>query len=414
MVRSSNISFVLDFSPTSSGRLFPRNRDSLSHKRQETNLSQRILVWPSLDALRASLTQSKCIDLEKPRSIDLDILSGKDDVLNASVTVRPASAGLRLHTADAVALDAELDLLHRSEPGSISIGGLSAETTIAIRIPYSLDNDLREIDVHMSVEYSTVKGTYNLSYNTCISTVLPLAINVQDIFTKRTLISNFSINTSTAVPVYVKSCAVKGSPDFRPLSQPLDDGGMVVFPNQPLSFVSKINRIGMFTRSSALPVERKMLLEIEYHCLDSGIIAVIEHCFLEDLARSPFKMFSLALRPYLQMVARKRFSVEDLGSISIGSEICIGNFEEWSWDSIVNGFPPHEADGLSRWIKAWHNARLSLSSATILTDIRPDKSYASAGRIPEAVPTTSSHYTGGGAPNAGNTYRPTEGCSEIF
>ena len=46
--------------------------------------------------------------------------------------------------------------------------------------------------------------------------------------------------------------------------------------------------------------------------------------------------------------------------------------------------------------------------------MRLDKSYTLAGRLPKAVPATSSHYTGGSAPDAGNTYRPTEGCSEIF
>ena len=356
LIQSSNIKFVLDLTPTTKGPLLLRNRDSDPQKRNIQCLSQRILVWPSCSGLEVSMVHFESINLEKPNSIKLTISSGRDTILSGKVTLRPASAGLRLHTAEAVALDNDYDIKGNARQGSICIDGISLECSATFRIPYSLENDLRDIGVQAIIEYSTAQGNFTFSSNANIPTLLPLAINVQDIFREDAVVSNFTIGTSTAVPVHISSCVLEGNPDFRTLSPPLSEDGCDVFLNQPLSMVSKIYRI-VGSKDSIVPVEEKVLLKIRYRCLDKDIIASVEQRFSDALAHTPFQKFSRALKPFLRTAFRATISAGDLEVFSLCREIAIGSYESWKWDSLIIGFGP-EAEGLSKWLKEWHHVRL--------------------------------------------------------
>lgn len=353
-VQSSNIRFTLDLSPATEMPLFSRNRDSASSLEPNNSTNrQRLLVWPRSESLDARLTHYESMNLEQPNAIKVAISSGWNDITKCKLSMRAASAGLRLHTAEAEVLDKKPASLGKSQPGSMNVDELSADTTVNIKIPYSVESLPREISVRALIEYTTLKGDYAFSCSASLSILLPLAINVQDSFKQAMLVSKFTIGPSTPVPVRISSCHLEGNRDFRVISPILTESGLDVFPRQPLALISRIYQKteGKDGKESA---QNKLFLKVEYRCLDEEIRAAVETKFLGDLATTPLQKFSRLLRRSLLAASHVLFATQDLEVLGIRREINVGSFEEWAWDEVLVGLLPEDEAELCRWLRGWH------------------------------------------------------------
>lgn len=356
-VRSSNIKFTLDLSPATETPLFPRNRDSASSF--DSNIStnrQRFLVWPRSESLDTHLTHYESMNLEHPNSIKVAIAAGWNDITKCKLSIRAATAGLRLHTAEAKVLDEKTAISSDSQPGSMNIEEISANSTVNIKIPYSVETDPREISVRALIDYTTLKGDFAFSCSASLAILLPLAINVQDSFTQALLVSKFTIGPSTPVPIRISSCHLEGNRDFRVLAPNVTKVGLDVFPSQPLSLVSKIYQTleGRDRRESA---RNKLFLKVEYCCLDEEMRAAVETVFLGDLATTPLQKFSRLLRRSLPAASHLLFATQDLEAVGIRRMIHVGSFEQWAWDSMLTGLSPKDGAELCRWLRGWHEVR---------------------------------------------------------
>ncbi len=353
-VQSSNIRFTLDLSPTVETPLVAKSKDptSLLHSTNSTN-GQRFLVWPRSESLDSRLTHYESMNLEQPNSIKVAISAGWNDVTKCKLSIRAASAGLRLHTAEAEILDEKTAFLEKSQPGSMNINQISAGTTVNIGIPYSVETEPREISVRALINYTTLKGDFAFSCSASLSILLPLAINVQDSFKQAVLVSKFTIGPSTPVPVRISSCHLEGNRAFRVVAPILTKIGLDVFPRQPLSLISKIYQTseGRDRRDST---QNKLFLKVEYRCLDEEIRAAVETVFLGDLATTPLQRFSRLLRRSLLAASHRRFATQDLEAVGCRRVIHVGSFEEWAWDAMLTGLSPKDGAELCRWLRGWH------------------------------------------------------------
>ena len=292
----------------------------------------------------------------------MKICSGWNDITRGRLSLRAASAGLRLHTARAEIRNAIIAITDKSQPGSISFDQLGSNITVDINVPYIVESDLKEITVRAEVTYTTEPGEFVYACGSKISTVLPLTINVRDVFKKSTLFSTFTVGTPNLTPVKIIECTVEGNEDFNAVSRILGGGVHDIFIRQPLSLVSRIRRTfrGNPSLDADETIQSKLSLHVEYRCLDEDILAVAENMCLNALSATRLQKHSRLLIPALLATLKSRFSPQQLEVAGLLHEIDMGTFEDYSWESsILAGLPPDLGEELARWLRNWHSVCLS-------------------------------------------------------
>lgn len=358
-IQCGNILFVHSLSPSSDGSPFAKTRYSAL---SELASRRRLLLWPQSRSLDVRLSHSENIHIERSKSIVVKICSGWNEITHGRLSLRAASAGLRLHTARAEIRNGITAVTDKSQPGSISFDQLDSNITVDINVPYSLESDLKEIAVRAEVTYTTERGEYVYACGSKISTVLPITINVRDVFKKSTLFSTFTVGTPNSTPVKILECTVEGNDDFNAISRILDGGVHDVFSRQPLSLVSRIRRTfrGKPSLDADETIQSKLFLHVEYRCLDQDVLTVAEDMCLEALSATPLQKLSRLLIPALLTTLNSRFSPQQLEVAGLLHEIDVGTFEDYSWESsILAGLPPDLGEELAQWLRNWHNVRLS-------------------------------------------------------
>ncbi len=355
-VQSENIVFIHDLSPPTEGIFFAGNRDGMPFESTHGSHQARILVWAHSRALEARLSHSRSINLEHTRSLVIDVSSGWNNISEGRIQLRPATAGLRLHTAEAELEGSDTDILDRSQPGSIKFGALSADTTVRVRIPYSLESDLKQIVVKIEVHYTTAEGSFIYACNRKISILLPVGVNVQDIFKEAALFSKFTISTADLTPLRISKCSLEGTRDFDVATPPLTDSELEIFARQPLSLVTKICRSvrSQNETESDGKLRRKLSLLIEYFRLDQEITIAVEQAFSAALTDSPFQEFSRLLVSAISARLRSIVSSQNLETIGIMREVHVGGFEDYGWDSTLSGLSPGYRHEIADWLQSWH------------------------------------------------------------
>ena len=359
-IQIANLVFVNDASPTSSVSLFTRFRDPMTCNRNLRDQA-RLLIWPAPRSLEARVTHCEDVNLELPRSINVELSSGENDISQGKLLLRAASAGLRLHTAKAWVDKGDLKITDKNQPGTITFDGLPVGTTAYIRVPYSVENDLKDIVVRVEVTYTTSEGDFTYASNSKISILLPLAINVQDIFKQNILFSRFTIGTANSVPLRIFNCYLEGNEDFYVDSPALTGTELDVFDLQPLSFISRIRK--RLDRQKSVGkgelIKRRLRLQIEFRCLDEEICAAAEILFFAALERSPFQVYSRILKPILSATLRKSFSIQRLEAGVLQREFQLEKFDEREWDLYLSGLAIDQRQLLAAWLKTWHEVRIS-------------------------------------------------------
>lgn len=335
------------------------------------------LVWPAPRSLEARVKHSEYVNLELPRSINVELSSGENDVSQGKLLLRAASAGLRLHTAKALVEKGDLKITDKTQPGIVTFDKFPVATTACIRVPYSVEDDLKDIDVRVEVTYTTSEGDFTYAFNSKVSILLPLAINVQDIFKRNNLFSRFTIGTANSVPLRVFNCHLEGNENFSVNSPALTGVELDVFDLQPLSFISRtqkrLNRQNGKGKNEAM--KRRLYLQIEFRCLDEEICAVAENFFSTALKRSPFQKYSRILEPMLSATLRKSFSIPRLEAGVLQREFYLEKFDEREWESQLSGLAIDQRQLLVVWLKAWHEVRIHLRYSLKFADFLLGTTY---------------------------------------
>ena len=373
-ILSGNILFNHSLSPPSDGPEFARSRYSVP---SEINNQRRLLLWAQSRSLEARLSHSKTIHLERPKSILVEISSGWNDIIRGRLSLRAASAGLRLHTAQAEVRNGNVLITDKVQTGSISFGQFLSNMTVDILVPYSLESDLKDIMVRAEVAYTTERGDFIYICNSKISTVLPITINVRDTFKESTLFSTFTVGTANSIPVKILRCIVEGNEDFSATSQIVNNVQADVFVRQPLSLVSRICRTSRGKRSLDVSgtLQKKLFLHVEYQCLDQKILAAAENIYSKALEATPLQKLSRLIIPALLTNLSSRFSTQQLEATGLLQKIEIETFGKDGWgSSVLTGLPPDLGEEIVSWSKIWHGVRVSSILMLEVADVSSDSS----------------------------------------
>ena len=349
-IQAGNIDFKHDHEPSASG-FFPVNAKSLmSSKHPDATDRQHILVWAEPQHLEVRLLHHKFVHLEQPKSIECEISSGQNEITQGKLLLRAASAGLRLHTADAEVKNKLINIMDTSQSGSIGFSSLTANSTVRIKLPYSLEGDLGEIVVRVEVIYNTKRGEFRYVSHLKLSVSLPVAVNVQDTFIGEILFSRFTIGTASATPLKILRTYIENDSSLIACCQSLGKTELDLFDRQPLSLVVKIQRAANRIDGK----QQKLYLRIEYRSLDQDIYQAVEECFLKSLKATAYWLYSRLLMPALQKALRTSLATQDFESIGLSRETNLGSFEEYSWSPIVAAISPTRREELTNWLRNWY------------------------------------------------------------
>lgn len=336
------------------------NRDSWSAGTKELSLNDnwpmrenRILIWPSQHSMAVKIRLSSKIHLEQPRSIIIEINSNQNAILGGELLLKAASAGLRLHTADSELVNGSNRISDVSQPGVVGFTQIPTNSTVAVKVPYRLDSETKEITIRVEVRYRTDDGNFVFSDTQALSVALPLGVNVQDIFKQDSLFSKFSMSSSTTAPLRLLNCHLEGTNDFEVTTPVSDPPSFYVSSRQPVSMVYKILRKSTL-RSPTGPLQTRLSMHIEYICLDEEVFAAVRGCFTSALAASEFSEYCRLLVPILLATLRSTMSKHGLEEIGLIREIRLGLFRNDEWEASLAGLPEATSRRLFLWLADWH------------------------------------------------------------
>lgn len=188
----------------------------------------RLSFFPAPRNLMVRLEVPNQIHLEHPKATEIVLDAGENDVLKGELRLRSATAGLRLMTAELQILDGQGVVKTSEKPGVVTLNNFKTGQIVRLRVPYTSENELTELSVKVEVDYTTENGDFFFGDKLSVAVVLPLAVNVQDVFKPESLFSKFQVSTAIAeMPLRILKATLEGSTSFEATSGRGTDGSMV-------------------------------------------------------------------------------------------------------------------------------------------------------------------------------------------
>lgn len=189
----------------------------------------RLSFFPAPRNLMVRLEVPNQIHLEHPKATEIVLDAGENEVLKGELRLRSATAGLRLMTAELQILEGQGVVSANERPGVITLNNFRMGQTVRLRVPYTSENELTELSVKVEVDYTTDNGDFFFGDKLSVAVVLPLAVNVQDVFKPESLFSKFQVSTAIAeMPLRILKATLEGSMSFEATSGGGTNGSMVV------------------------------------------------------------------------------------------------------------------------------------------------------------------------------------------
>jgi trafficking protein particle complex subunit 10 len=320
------------------------------------------------------LFASRCLHLDRNRFLEVELSSGWNNVSSGELHIRAATAGLRLQTSDVKVVNSQLEIFKRSEAGVIRFGALKPESKVKILVPFNLENDVNDISLKLEISYTTERGTFFSATNPSISIMLPLGVNVQDVFKHDVLFSRFTISSATSSPLRLLKSKLEKSDVFEAQNGGDLPNPVMVFPRQPASLLYKITRYAAQTAASSTPSNRRrgrssLSLIVHYICLEEEIENAVTSALIDGLSETPLLQYSRLIIPTLISQLNSRLSPYVLERIALTGELSLSILSGINWCEFFLGLGRRSSleedisSLVARWIQMWceQRARIELT-----------------------------------------------------
>ncbi|KAK6333627.1 hypothetical protein TWF730_003812 [Orbilia blumenaviensis] len=302
----NNLTFKHKFKPDP-----PSNGESIPLSVLRKLESPKIILFQAPETFYIGLNSPKLIQLDKLRTVEVEVNSGNTVVERVEMKIKSLTAGLRLLVSDIQVVngtdegptpdDITLDL---DEAGLIKLGSKSEGKrlgNITLRIPYKSDGDLNELSVRLEANLTTGTIAYKYIATPSVPVALPLSVNVQDIFSRAALFSKFQVSTVNHLPLRIVRTELEGSKAFRTSTgigyQDLDEG-IVVYMKQPAAFTFKTTRISGGEQFSS----DNLYLRVMWRGVGDEIVVAVNAAFASHLATAGYGRYERLLTPTLEEI----------------------------------------------------------------------------------------------------------------
>ena len=329
--------------------------------------SPKLLVYHRPESFNAKLIASRYMHLDRNRALELILSPGWNQVISGELHVRAATAGLRLQTSEAKVVNGPLEISKKSEAGIIRFGAVEKKSSSKLVIPYNLEHEVNGISLKLEISYITEKGTFFFATLPSVSIMLPLGVNVQDVFKHKALFSKFTIASASSSPLRLLRIRLENSEVFKAEGGTILSKPLTIFPRQPASMLYKITKLG----SAPIPVpstpkqNKKALLSLvlNYTCLEEEI----ENAVTQDLDQA---LESNPLHPYTQLIIHAviaellgHLSPYDLEHTAVLEEVSTAGLASIRWRDHFSGLgrTPNQKEELSikleEFLQEWQRRR---------------------------------------------------------
>ncbi|KAF9870654.1 tmem1 family protein [Colletotrichum karsti] len=324
-----------------------------------------VQLYRPAGGLRCRLTAAKDIQLDKNNSVDLEVSTGWNSITSCELSVKPATGGLRISSTEAGFIGDSFEYEKPPEAGLFRFKAVPESSTIKMRFPYTVEQDVPNISVRVEVTYTTDDGTYQYSSVVSIPIALALGVNVQDVFKDKALFSRFSVSTASASPLKLFATELLDSDVFKAHSAPVSKRIVTVFPKQPASLLYKITRKSADVITAKTP--RTMYLKLQYSVLLEEIIDHIEEVFAEATKQLPLSTFSGFIIGRVLAEVRSGLSDYELERAALLGEAPTSFISPLLVDGAIAGLGAVPGTGedasimLKAWLKDWQAAHPKLT-----------------------------------------------------
>ncbi|KAH7417323.1 TMEM1 family protein-like protein [Cadophora sp. MPI-SDFR-AT-0126] len=324
ILETSNIVLEYDHSTTE----LSSPRDNMFFK------CPKLLIYHRSEAFDVQLYSSRYMHLDRNRSLEIVLSSGWNKLENGELHVRAATAGLRVQTSEAKIIKGSLELSKNAEASIIRFGAMDPHSLVRIVMPFSLEHEVNDISLKLEVSYTTQKGIFFFATTPSVSIMLPLGVNVQDVFKHKALFSKFTISSSTTSPLRLLGSKLESSEVFEAHSGLTLSRPLVVFPRQPASMLYKITKSPF--SETARQASRKgpkstLSLVLNYICLEEEIEDAVTLNLNQVLAGGQWQQYIRLIVPVVLAQVRIRLSPYDLERTAVLCEFSTSILSSVRW-----------------------------------------------------------------------------------
>ena len=277
--------------------------------------------------------------LARNRALEIELSSGWNNVTSGALHLRAATAGLRLQTSEASVIDGSIEISDKSEAGLIHFGVMKPNSTSRLRLPFSVEHEANDISLKLEVSYTTKYGDFVFAINPSVSIMLPLGVNVQDVFKHKALYSRFTITSASSSPLRLLSSNLENSDVFQAECGAGLTRSLVIFPRQPASILYKIIKSPSMTSNSSSGKGSKAALSLVLHyiCLEEEIDNAVTLSLSKFFEESELNSYIRLIIPTVLSVLRRRMSPEDVEHTAILSELLTSVLSAVRWQEHLSG-----------------------------------------------------------------------------
>ncbi|KAK3984107.1 trafficking protein particle complex subunit 10 [Cladorrhinum sp. PSN332] len=306
----------------------------ISDKSSSSGLRNASLtLYQRASCLDVQVVGSKDLQLDQKKLLDLELSTGWNNIKTCEVKIKSATGGLRLIMNEAEVIGANQPT--KSEGGSFKFSAIAEKSTVKIRFPFTVEQDLLDVAVRAEVVYTTDRGSFTFARTSTIPISLALEVNVQDIFKHEALFSRFAVSTASNSPLRLFKSELLSSELFeshfgQPSSHPV-----LIFPKQPTSLLYKITR-----KPGVKPgpkTKKTLHLKLYYSVLQDEIEHLLKEALSDALEPSPLWEFSKAVTSRLLHVVRSSLSSHDLEKAGLLGELSTSFLLGTNWEAQFPG-----------------------------------------------------------------------------
>ncbi|RMZ77980.1 hypothetical protein DV738_g4137, partial [Chaetothyriales sp. CBS 135597] len=351
-VQIGQISFILSLQDDEEN-----NAERLLGTMQPDLVHPSILLYPGPGSPIIELSPSADVSLGKPRTVTLKVQATEHDLSRCKLRMRAATAGLRLQIHDAIAHreSSELEVVRENEATWLLFAPIAKAEATEIVVPFTLENANEvSISVRCELGYTSGEEQYTL-FETCqAKVILPISVNVQDIYRTSHWFSRFHVGPSTPVPIIILGIEVEKRPDLKAKGHEIfARSGAMAFPHQPAQWTVRLQSIPPDSHV------QKFSLLVRYKSIDHIMVKSLEQVFSDDLSAAGFGKYIRPLSKHLVQSIQSAWTEQDLEAAGLTQEMEVWHRKEDDdfLLTMLNGLDDTASGKLDAWLATWYRTR---------------------------------------------------------
>ncbi|KAF4454487.1 hypothetical protein F53441_2991 [Fusarium austroafricanum] len=332
-----------------------------------------VVIFHRAGALDVELAATKHTALDRNNTLDLVLNPGWNSIKNCEIRIKPTTGGLRLLTIEAKVVDSDVEFAKKPESGGVLyFNEIAAETSVTLRFPYSVEQDMADVSAKVDVVYTLESGQkYTFAKSIVVPISLALGVNVQDVFKHHALYSRFNVSTASHSPLRLYKSELIPSDLFESEFGVPPANTTMVFSKQPATLLYRVKR-KTDVRSSKR-VARTMYLKLYYNVLQTEIEEALVESILDTLDDPSLASFSKLIS---SLVVREAKALQpiDVERVALLGAVHTAFLSDVPWDKYLAGIgrvPGTQEDAtekISTAIKEWQSSNPQVEISTTQPD----------------------------------------------